>query len=305
MNNIDLSQIDLNLLVALEALLTEASVSRAAQRLGVGQPAASHALARLRELFGDPLLVRVGRRMVPTTRAEALRAPVSRLLDETRRLLRHEPEFDAASSTRSFVLACPDLLAPLVPTLLTRLREQAPRARLELDATIADVGPALEHGRADVALVPMPDEAPGLIARRLGCVRTCVLARTEHCALRRGRLTLAKWLAYPHVVVRTGSASPSYVGRALEAAGHTREVGLIVPNFLTALVTVARTDLFYAGPRELVTELAPTLGLRIHPLPLPIPEIPVAALWHERVHADPGHAFFRAVIIAAAEDTLA
>ncbi len=305
MNEIDISTIDLNLLATLDALLTEGSVTKAARRLGIGQPATSHALGRLRELFGDPLFVRAGRTITPTPRAEALREPLSRVLVDVARLVRHEVGFDAASSTRTFVLTCPDLLAPLLPRMSARLHEAAPHARLEVRNRGRDDAQALESGQADLALGPGPAEGTGLRTRGLGAIHFGVVARRGHPALRKRRtLEASTWVEYPHVVVRTGSSSRSFVGAALGRAGLERHVGLVVPTFLAALVTVTETDLFFAAPRELVTPLLSPLGLVVVDPPLTVPAVPIVSLWHERFQADPAHRFFRGLVVEQLERCL-
>ncbi|MEM9452948.1 MAG: LysR substrate-binding domain-containing protein [Myxococcota bacterium] len=305
MNEIDISTIDLNLLVTLDALLAEGSVTRAARRLGIGQPAASHALGRLRELFEDPLFVRAGRAVVPTPRADALREPLARLLADVARLVRHEVEFDAATTTRSFVLICPDLLAPLLPRMSARLQGVAPRASLEVRNRSGDDARALELGQADLAVGPGPAEGAGLQTRGLGTIHWGVVARRSHPAFARGRRLRARaWAEHPHVLVKTGSSSRSFVAAALERAGVSRRIGLVVPTFLAALVAVAETDLFFAAPRELVAPLLPRLDLVVVSPPIEIPVIPIVALWHERYHADPAHRFFRGVVVDEFEASL-
>ncbi|HEU4535555.1 MAG TPA: LysR family transcriptional regulator [Polyangiaceae bacterium] len=305
MSDFDASRVDLNLLAALGALLAEGSVTKAARRLGVGQPAASYALGRARELFADPLFVRVGRRMVPTPRAELLREPVGRLLEDAARLVRRGAPFDRRSSDRAFVLACPDLLAPALPRLVARLSREAPRARLEIVGRGEGDAAGLEAGRADLALVPTPREGPGLVRRGLGSLRFGVLARRGHPALRRaGPLDARAWAAHPHVVVRTGHGGPSVVGEALARLGFERRVGLVVPTFLSALVAVAETDFFFTAPRELVGPLVERFELAVLDPPLAIPEVQVAALWHERYHADPAHRFFRTLVRGEIEAAL-
>ncbi len=305
MNEIDISKIDLNLLATLQALLDEGSVTRAARRLGIGQPAASHALARLRELFGDPLFVRSGRGIAPTPRAESLREPLARLLVDVSRLVRHEVTFDAAHSTRAFVLACPDLLAPLLPRMSAHLHEAAPHARLEVRNRSRDDTHALETGQADLALGPGPAQGAGLKTRGLGAIHFGVVARRGHPALGRGHKLRAKaWVRYPHVLVRTGSSSTSVVGTALERAGLQRRIGLVVPTFLCAVVAVCETDLLLAAPRELVSPLAARLDLVVVAPPVPVPAVPIVSLWHERYQADPAHRFFRGVVTQQLEMSL-
>jgi DNA-binding transcriptional LysR family regulator len=314
MNGIDgggMGAIDLNLLPALLALVEERSVTRAARRMGRTQSAMSHTLGRLRALIGDPLLVAgPGRALVPTPRAEALVEPLRRLLAEAGRLLAEEADFAPRATTRAFTLVCPDHLAPLLPSLAARMTAEAPRATLEVRWPDARAGEAqLEEGRADVALAPLPPSSspgtPGIFVRRLGTISWCVVMRADHPAARRRRpLDLATWVASPHVAVRVGTATPSLVGRSLEAAGITRRVALVVPTFLAALTVVQRTDAFLAAPRELVAPLAAELGLRLVAPPVRIDDAPVGALWHERMHADAAHRWFRGLVVDELERAL-
>ncbi len=301
MHDIDLSRIDLNLLRALDALLSEAHVTRAARRIGLTQSSMSHALGRLRELLRDPILVRSGRGMVLSARGEALREPLRRALDEIARLLREEGAFDAASSTRTFVLVCPDLLAAALPELLAALGRAAPRVRLDVRASV-DAGADDRVGSADVALVPAQREGAGLRMRVLGKVEWVVLARRDHPASR--RFSLDAWVSYPHVQVRVGNPGPSFVDRALASAGRARTIGLTVPSFLLAPEVVLRSDYFFTAPRELVQQIAARLDLIMLPPPIDLAAVPVAAIWHERVHSDAGHAFFRDIVARVVEAAL-
>jgi DNA-binding transcriptional LysR family regulator len=297
MHEIDASSLDLNLLPALLLLVEERSVTRAARRAHRTQSAMSHTLGRLRDLLGDPILVRAGRHMEPTPRAAALMEPLARLLGETRRVLAEGGAFDPATTTQKFQLLAPDVLAPLLPALMARLQHAAPHVRLELATSdTRDVPGELDAGRADLALAPLFGDTPALIARRVGAVSWCIVMRRDHPAAR-GRFTALKWSAHPHVVVRTGSDVPSLVGRALEQAGIARRVMLVVPGFLAALHAVAETDLLFAAPRELAAPLARPLGLVLCQPPISLPKVPVGALWHERMHGDAAHKWFRGVVV--------
>lgn len=298
-DGLELRQVDLNLLVALDALLTSRSVTAAARRLGLGQPAVSHALGRLRALLGDPLLVRAGRGLEPTPRAEALAAPLGRLLRDAAQLLRVEDRFDPPRSRRVFRLVCPDLTLAALPEILAAIAAAAPRVRVEVRQPGGGAVEALVAGGDDLALAAAVGpalDAPGMLQRTLGRVRWAIFARAGHPVARRRRLTLAAWLGHPHVVVRTGSSSPSLVERTLAAAGHTRHVGLTAPGFVAAALVVARTDLLLAAPHQLLAPLAAQLGLVVRAPPLPLPEVPAVALWPQRVHLDPGHRWFRGVV---------
>jgi DNA-binding transcriptional LysR family regulator len=296
-----LRDVDLNLLVALDALLATRSVTAAARRLRLGQPAMSHALGRLRTLFGDPLLVRAGRGLEPTPRAEALTAPLGRLLRDTEQLLRVEESFDPARSRRAFRLVCPDLTLAALPDVLAAIAAVAPHVRLEVRQPNAGAVEALASGGDDLALSAQPGpaaDAPGFVQRTLGTIDWAIFLRARHpLALARARkLTVAAWLAQPHVVVRTGSSSPSLVERVIAAAGHTRHVGLVAPGFLAAAQVVARTNFVLAAPRQLLAPVAAELGLVTRAPPLALPSIPAVALWPERLHLDPGHRWFRGVV---------
>lgn len=297
MSRIDKKAIDLNLLKTLDALLREGSVTRAARSLGVGQPATSHALNRLRELCEDPLFVRSGRGIIPTPRAEAMREPVSRLLREAARIVAHEPAFDPAQTTRTFTLSCPDLLAPTLGALAARVGRQAPGARLVVRPRRPDDAHALERGETDVVLSPTPSVGPGLVRRGLGRVRFAIHMDAGHPLVApRPRVTLQAWLVYPQVIVETGHGGSSLVAATLARAGIERRIGLVVPGFLAALAALRGTELTYAAPRELTAPLLETFGLCAAVPPIDLPEVPVAALWHERFTHDPAHRFFRELV---------
>lgn len=303
MNDVDLRQLDLNLLVTLDALLETSSVTRAATRLGVGQPATSHALGRLRDLFGDPLLVRAGRGMALTPRARALQAPLRRWLGQGRRLVAEGGLVDPRTTERAFVVRAPDLLAPLIPQIASTVEREAPRARLVFEARRTDDEVALAEGRADLLLGPAPSTGSSLVQRGVGQLRFCVLARRGHPALSRARqLGKKAWARHPHVQVRTGHGGESVVAAALAKAGHERRVGLVVPSFLAALVAVSQTDAFFTAPRELTRSLCEPLDLVQLAPPLALPPVRVSALWHERFHADAVHVALRQAVFEALDD---
>lgn len=306
MASVDTSSLDLNLLAALEVLLAERNVTRAARKLGLTQSSTSHVLGRLREALGDPLLVRAGRTMVPTPRAEALAAPLGRALAELRRVVRHEATFDPKTSTRTFALACPDLVVSFLPGLVASLAKEAPHVRLDVRMSAGlDIGSALAASAIDAALAPLAeDEGVGLARRVLGRVSFCVLARRGHPVLAAKTWDLDAWLRHPHVVVHTGSSGPGFIGAALDRAGRSRTIGMTAPSFLVAPFVVAESDFLFAAPRELSAGVARRLGLAVLDLPLSIPRVPVALVWHERMQSDPGHTWFRERIGAAAKALL-
>ncbi len=291
-----IAQLDLNLLRTLEVLLRTHSVTLSARELGRSQPAVSYALARLREALSDPLLVRAGRGMVPTPRAEALRPGVEALLLDLRRILTAGARFDPRTARRTFTLACPDMIAPVVPRILEALSD-APG--IDLSLQVGSSVFALEAG-AELVLGQLPEEAPGVVARRLGIFE-------ERVALRRGHPALSEpwtpetYVCWPHIQVRTQGGAPSTMERALAAAGLQRRVGLTVPNFLLAPHVVARSDLLFTGADVLLEQVAVPLSLVLLPVPVPTPRHTAAALWPERLSADPGHRWFRGRVIGALE----
>lgn len=295
-----LHSLDLNLLVALEALLSSRSVTAAARSLGRTQSATSHALARLREVLGDPLLVREGAGLVPTPRALELSAAIGPVLEGVAALLSPRPAFEPHTLRRELVIACPDLLAPVVPALLARVHAEAPAARLVIEPPQTDLGATLAAGACDLAIGATRDAQVSSVRHAsLGHVHFGVVARRGHPATRRRRgapartLSREAWLASPHVIVRTGNRSPNMVQGELDRAGASRRIGLVVPSFLAALHVVAQTDLFFAAPREVVGLVDARLDVEVHPLPLALPPIAVALFWHARVEEDPAHRWLR------------
>jgi DNA-binding transcriptional LysR family regulator len=180
----------------------------------------------------------------------------------------------------------------------------APGAGLHALAQPVDAAAALASGACELLLGAAPASAPGVVQKRLGAIHWCVLARRGHPVLA-GRLTAAAWERYPHVVVRSGDASPNRVARALEGAGVKRRVGVAVPGFLAAPWVVARTDMLFTAPRELVGEVARALDLVMLDPPVALPAILVAAMWHERVDGDAGHRWLRGVVVKALKARLA
>ena len=289
---IELAGQDLNLLVVLRTLLDTRSVSAAGHRLGLSPSATSHALARIREAFGDPMLVRQGNAMVATPHAESLRPSLERLLDETRRLYQEAPAFEPGTATRGFTLAAADLLAPLAPGLVAGLAREAPGIDLSLvgDVWLSDPG-AFTSGGIDLALQAVPAPSLGLASRRLGEVDFVVVARDDHPFL--SAPDLEAWCAFPHVAIGTPRPGSGYVAEAAARAGVERRVALRVPTFLLALHVLTDTSLLCTAPGPLARPIAARLGLAVRPVPLPVPGVSVAAVWHDRFESDPAHRWFR------------
>lgn len=294
--------LDLNLLVAFEALYRERSVTRAAQSLGLTQPAMSQKLRRLRDGLDDPLFVASTNGLVPTASAEALAPTVRQALSALEGALTEVAGFDPSTAERHFVLQMNDFSEiVVVPTALRRLTEAGPRLTLEVVPPSPQVGEQLERGQVDLAFgagVPAP---PSARTMRLGEHDFVVVARPDHPALRAG-LTLDAYLAASHVVVAPRGGDDTFVDRALQAAGHRRNVGCRLRRFMTAPFLVAESDLLYTAPRSLLRVLKDRLPLVAYEAPFEIPSVTFSMFWHERVHHDPAHIWLRELAVKTNEE---
>ena len=292
----NLNSLDLNLLVALDALLLEANVSRAAMRIGLSQPAASHALQRLREVLGDPLLVRVGARMELTPRAQALRGPLAQVLDQVRGLFVPD-DFNAASSERRFRLMMPDLAVELlVPPLMAKLARLAPNVRLDI---VPWRGPAIftaEFARTIDLVISIGDAFKGFHRQLLYTDRDALAVRRGHPAGAR----LARrdaFLKARHVAVVIRGQNEDLIDGWLRARGIERRIALVVPGYIEALHVVARTDLVAFVPSRLIAALAKPLALAAVTPPLD-PGIDEQFMFSPtRARFDPGSIWLRNLML--------
>ena len=292
----NLAALDLNLLVALDALLKEASVSRAAMRIGLSQPAASHALQRLREVLGDPLLVRVGARMELTPRAQALRGPLAQALDQVRGLFISD-DFDAASSERQFRLMMPDLAVELlVPPLMEKMARLAPNVRLDI---VPWRGPAIfnpEFARTIDLVISIGDAFKGFHRQLLYTDRDALAVRRGHPAgARLARRDVFLKASYVAVVIR--GQNEDLIDGWLRPKGIERRIALVVPGYIEALHVVARTDLVAFVPSRLITALAKPLSLIAVTPPLD-PGIDEQFMFYPtRAQFDPGSIWLRNLML--------
>ena len=288
----------MNLLLALDGLLSQRSVTAAAKRVRVTPSAMSHSLSELRHLLGDPLLVRSGRGMVLTPRAEALVSPLHTLLMDAERLLGGGASFDPATTARRFVIAAPDFLATLLmPALLDAAAREAPGTSLEIVPS-SRRGNAwlLETGDVDLALGAIVDEAPGI--RRMD-----VLTEGFACAARKGHpsidgtLDLDSYVQTPHLLITLGDdTEPTWVDEALTKLGRKRHVAARVRYFMAAPLIVARSDLLLTGPSMLIRYFAELVPLQVLRPPIDLPTFPEEAYWHQRFDEDPAHTWLRNLV---------
>lgn len=294
--------LDLNLLATLDALLQEGSVTRAARRVGLSTPAMSHALARARERLGDPILVRSGRGMVLTPRAEALRARVHSVLAEARQALAPERPFVAHDLTRGFVIHASDYVLTVLGLPLDRLlRAEAPGVDLRFVPNTADDAGQLRDGGSDLAVGIYGDLPQEMRSRPLLTDRFVCVVRADHPRVGK-RLTLEQYLQLAHIQVAPRGKPGGHLDDVLAARGHTRRVARAVPYFVTALGLAAQTDYALSISERIAARLAPGLGLRVLELPFAVRPYALSLVWHPRFDGDAAHRFLRDALVRAARE---
>lgn len=292
--------IDAHLAVALDALLAEQSVTRAAARLHTSPAAMSRTLARLRRLLQDPLLVRAGQTMVPTPRAQALRDEAATVVRRLGALLAPGGGVDPAALRGTFTLQAADLVgAALAPGLLRLARQEAPGVSLRFRAEDLEAGPALRDGRIDLEVGSIDHVDPETRVEELAALRMSAAVRPEH-PLTEGVLTPERLAAAEHVVVSRRGRFTGPLDTALAELDLQRRVAVVLPSHLAAMALAADSDVVCLVPTALpgaapspLTDPATTLGLRLLDIPLPLPPLSIGMAWHPRQAADGGHRWLR------------
>lgn len=299
-----MEQLDLNLLVALDVLLAEGSVTGAARRLDLSASAMSRTLSRLRSAVGDPLLVRAGRGLVPTPRAMALRDQVHRLCDEARTvLLPQQHDLDVQALERTFVIRANDgFVECFAAKLIAAVAVQAPGVRLRFAPKPSKDAAPLREGMIDLEIGVLGASAPEVRKRLLFRDRFAGVARVGHPLLS-GEVTAEAYAACQHVVASRRGEGYGPVDDALAVLGLSRVIVAVVPGFLDALRIAHGSDLIALVPLSSVSGNASSSenmwkkGLVSFPLPVSTPEIAVSAMWHPRMQADPAHQWLRDLVI--------
>ncbi len=289
------NKLDLNLLVALDALLTEQSISRAAEKTHLSQSAMSNALARLREYFEDELLVQVGRKMEPTPRAHSLKDPVRDILVRVEASITAQPEFVASQSTRLFRLLISDYtLLTLLPQLQQMAYRQAPGVRFDLRPQTTQPQRALERGEADLLIIPKdfcsashPSE---MLLEETFC---CVVWSESHLAS--GTLTEERYMNAGHVVVQPGDGVALMDWFMRQSAVH-RRAETSTFSFLSQASLVVGTHRIATMHRRLASLAARFLPIAIRELPVPVPRMQQVMQWHQHRTTDPGLVWLRALL---------
>lgn len=293
-DHFNLRSFDLNLLLAFDALMEERSVTRAANRLRIGQPAMSHALSNLRLLLDDDLLIRRGQVMQPTARAQEVAAAVRTLLEDAQAVLLARPPFDPATTERTVHLGLSaETEFLLMPPLIARLRESAPGLRVLVRATNrAEVADRLDDGAIELAVGCFERAGPSHLRRGL-------YDESHRCCFHPGRIAidgpigLDAYRTLPHVLVSLKESLFGCLEDALDRAGVRVAAVAATPHFLSALGMVAQAPLITTLPARVAERWAPVLGLRTSPLPMALAPFSVGLLWHTRSARDPAAAWLR------------
>ncbi|NBU59127.1 MAG: LysR family transcriptional regulator [Betaproteobacteria bacterium] len=301
--HMNIKTFDLNLLKSFDALLEECSVSRAAARVHLSQPAMSNALARLRDALDDPVLVRTPQGMEPTARALALKGPVRQALLQIETALGAQPEFDPRTARRSFVVAATDYMEFLVlPRLMRVLQTEAPGIDIRVRSLqLKAPEEPLDSGDVDLAFGFFADVPKRLNRRHLFTETMTCLVRADHPVLYQS-WNLERFVEMSHLFVATRQGSAGVVDNMLTEKGLQRRIALVVPHFLVVPYIIAETDLIVTVNSRIADTYVRELPLKSLPPPLDLPEFPITMLWHPRSDGDPSIAWLRRMLIDICND---
>lgn len=298
----NLNRIDLNLFVVLDTIYTEGGITKASRKLNLTQPAISHALGRLRDMFGDPLFERDGRAMVPTPLARSLIEPVRRSLRGLEITLNEVARFDPATTERRFTLSVRDVLeATLLPVLMRRITDSAPLIdvatvrvdRRELEAELAS-------GTIDAAidmLLPLSDNIRRV---RIAADPLVVIARADHPAIGDG-IDIETYLKQDHILVSSRRSGLGLEDVELSRLGVQRRVRLRCQHYFAACRVVSLTDLVLTMPESYARIANRQYNNQILPFPLPVPMLDAYLYWHANVEQEPANRWLREQLIQAFE----
>jgi DNA-binding transcriptional LysR family regulator len=293
----DLRKLDLNLLVAFQVLVREKSVSRAAERLFLGQPAMSGALARLREIMRDEILVRTGRGMEPTAKALALHAQLAPALESIRTTLFEQRAFDPATQSRTFHLGMRDWVESwLMPALIERVQQAAPHVRIAVRSSDAQQGARmLETDEMDLGVSVFLDGPPWQRREQLATMGYRCVYDGKRLGLR-SPLTLEQYLAHPHLVTPTQSDFRGPIDDELVGASKRRNVIYATSRFAALPLILRRADVIATVPEQSARQWADAFGLTSSPVPVRIAPFAISMIWHAKRESDAGLQWLRDVV---------
>jgi DNA-binding transcriptional LysR family regulator len=290
-----LNRVDLNLLVVLDAIYTEGGITKAARKLHLTQPAISHALARLREMFGDPLFERQGQAMAPTPLARGIIEPVRRSLRSLEITLNQVSQFDPASGRHKFTIGVRDVLeATLLPALMARIEKEAPyieiaavradRRELESELAMGSLDAAI-----DVLLLPLSEH---IRHTPIGMDPLVVVARKQHPRIKK-KLDLETYLAQEHILASSRRSGPGLEDMELARQGHQRNIRLRCQHYFAACSVVSQTDLLLTMPETYARIASRQFDNQILPFPLALPQMDAHLYWHANVEDEPANRWLR------------
>ena len=293
----ELKDIDLNLLVIFNQLLTERKVSKVAENLGLGQPAVSNALARLRKLFGDELFLRTSSGMQPTPFADQLAESIGYALGMIHGAVNARNSFDPASSKRSFSIGMTDIgEIYFLPLLMQRLQQVAPSVSIStVRNTAINLKDAMEGGHIDLAIGLLPQLKAGFFQRRLFIQQYVCMFRKGH-PLDKKKILQSEFFAADHVAIVSAGTGHGQVDEILDNSSPQRRVKLKVPHFVAVGHILQSTDLVATVPERLAERMAKPFNLKYVPHPVKLPQIAINLFWHAKYHKDPANQWLRGLI---------
>ncbi len=290
------NHLDLNLLIAFDALMTEKNVSKAAEKLFVGQSAMSHSLNRLRQTLDDPILVRTTTGMKPTTRAEALIIPIRKALLEIELTVSNKPEFEPHSAQHQFTIAATDYNELiLLPSLIKKVRELAPDVNIlvrQTDEYLPEK--ALENGSINLVLgFDVCMEAPLRIHQQMLFDDVFVsIVRKNHPTIG-DTISLEQYIEHDHVLISPSGENSGIIDEWLEQNNSRRKVALIVPHFSSAPLIIAQTDMVLTLPYRVAEKFAQMVPIKLLPTPIELPNYPLSMIWHPLYDKNPADQWLR------------
>ena len=299
--------IDLNLLVFLDALLRERSVTKAALAMDLSQPAMSNALRRLRKLLGDPVLVRTANGMQPTDRALKLQRPVRNALAQLESAIAPNRAFEPATAERLFTILITDYAASvLMPHVVGVLEQEAPNIALNILSAGSDAIDQIERGEADLLVNRFGKLPANFHQQQLWSDRMACLIRKDHPALveANGELTLETFLSEKHILITQTGVGLSRIDEVLADSGKSRQISVLTRHYQLPRELVANSNMIVALPARIARYQARHLGLAVLDPPLELPEFHIGMTWGALDHHDVAHRWLRERIIAIARETL-
>lgn len=299
----NITAVDLNLLVAFDALFEERSVTNAANRIGLAQPSMSNALSRLRALFNDELFIRTSGGMVPTPLAEQISVLVQNALSQAQSAINIGQEFDPKTTTADISILVNDYVEQVfVPPILKALNKEAPNIRVVTrPVTPERYGPPLERGQVDFAIAAFPKPTSSMNHIELVKDFPVCIAREHHPSFFNG-IDLESYLSCKHVSVSQTGESRGRIDDVLEKMGRNRELSVTISNFATLPNLISETDLVAVVPNSFATKIQKTIPVIVHSLPFDMPAFTLNLIWGRVVDQSALHMWFRDTVIKALSD---